>query len=264
VPDERPPAEAGGLHQIGEASLPTPEGGGPPSDEKDGRKRYRDAIQRAVSPVLLKTIKKVAAAIPAEVDLLFFGSDDFPSASLDTLQICQVLTEAGPRIRLRTHDARTDKAKCEELKVLFFPALVIMGRNRGRLRFLGTPSGYGLQILVESLSAASTGESGLSPGSRRRLDAVRRPVGLRIFISPESEHCRRTALFGMRLAVESALVGTEVVNHPDFPVMSKKYKIGAVPRTIVNEKVEINGARDGEDFIERMLGALVAQADLYR
>jgi len=232
--------------------------------DKAKKKPYRDAVSRAVSSVLLGAIRKSAAAIPAEVDLLFFGSDDFPSASLDTLQLCQVLSEAGPRIRLRTHDSKNDKAKCEELGVLFFPALVIQGKNRGRLRFLGTPSGYGLQIFVEALALAASGESDLSPRQRRSLEMVKRPVVLRIFISPESEHCRRTALFGMRLAVESGLFSTEVINHLDFPVMSKRYKIGAVPRTVVNEKAEITGALDGEDFLERMLGALVAQAEPYR
>jgi hypothetical protein len=231
---------------------------------KDGKRPYRDALQRAVSPVLLKTVKEAAAAIPAEVGLLFFGSDDFPAASLDTLQICQFLAESGPNISLSVHDAKNDKAKCEEHHVIFFPALVIVGRNRGRMRFLGTPAGYILRVLVESLAAASTGEPGLSPGALVRLAAVKRPVLLRIFVRPESEYCRRTALFGMKLAVESALFGTEVVNHLDFPVMSKKYKIGAVPRTIVNEGPEINGAREGEDFMERVLGAMVAQPDIYR
>jgi len=231
---------------------------------KEGGKLYRDAVQRAVSPVLLKTVKDAAAAISSDVALLFFGSDDCPSASLDTLQICQIISDAGPKIGFQTRDSKNDKAKCEELGVLFFPALVIQGKNRGRLRFLGTPSGYGLQMLVEALALAASGESGLSDRLRRLLGSVKRPVALRIFISPESEYCRRTALFGMRLAVENGLFSTEVINHLDFPVISKRYKIGAVPRTVVNERGEINGAIDGEDFLERMLGALVAQAEPYR
>lgn len=232
--------------------------------DKGGKKPYRDAVQRACSPVLLKTVKSAAAGLPAEVDLLFFGSDDFPSASLDTLQLCQMLSESGPKIRLSVHDSKNDKARCEELGVLFFPALVIQGQNRGRMRFLGTPSGYILEALVESLAVAATGKAELSSGVLARLSSVKRPVGLKIFVRPESEFCRRTALFGMRLAAGNEMFSAEVINHLDFPVMSKKYKIGAVPRTIVNEKAEINGARDGDDFIERMLGALVAQAEPYR
>jgi len=233
----------------------------------EGRKTKRTertALQRAGSPVLLRIVKDAAAALPADVELLFFGSDDFPSTSLDTLQLCQFLAESGPRIRLSVHDAQNDKALCENLNVLFFPALIIQGKNRGRMRFVGTPAGCGLRIIIESLAAAATGEAGLSPAVLDRLSAVRKPVELKVFIRPDSEPCRRAALLAMRLAIASALVRTDIINHLDFPVMSKRYRIGAVPRTIVNGRAEINGARGGEDFVERVLGALVAHPEMYR
>jgi alkyl hydroperoxide reductase subunit AhpF len=231
---------------------------------KDGTRPYRDALQRACSPVLLRIVKDAAAALPADVEMLFFGSDDFPSTSLDTLQLCQFLAESGRRIGLSVHDSKNDRALCQELDVLFFPSIVIRGKNRGRLRFLGTPAGYGLQIIVESLAAASTGEAGLPAGVLSRLSSVKSQVELKVFIRPDSESCRRAALLAMRLAVTNGLVRTEVINHLDFPVMSRKYKVGAVPRTVVNERTEISGARGGEDFMERVLGALVAQPDIYR
>ncbi len=231
---------------------------------KDGQRKERSALQRAGSPVLLRIVKDAVAALPAEVELLFFGSDDFPATSLDALQLCQFLAESGPRIRLKVHDAQNDKALCEKLNVLFFPALIIQGKNRGRMRFLGTPAGYGLRVIVESLAAAATGEAGLSPAVLDRLSAVKKPVELKMFIRPDSEPCRRAALLAMRLAVACALVRTDVINHLDFPVMSKRYKVGAVPRTVVNDRAEIDGARAGEDFVERVLGALVAQSEMYR
>lgn len=232
--------------------------------EKKGPGRERDAIRRAASPLLLAAVKKAAAAIPSEVELAFFGSDDFPSASLDTLQIIQVLADSGPKIRLGVHDAQNEKALCAELKLLFFPALIIQGRNRGSMRFLGTPSGYGLQILVEALAAASTGEAGLTPAICEKLGAIRSPVELKLFISPESEYCRRSANFAFCLAVESSRIRTELINHIDFPLMSRRYKIGNTPRMFVNEKLEINGARGGDEYIERILGAMVPQAEMHR
>ena len=231
---------------------------------KTAKGRVRSALQRAGSPVLLRIVKDGAAALSADVDLLFLGSDDFPATSLDTLQLCQYLAESGPRIRLSVHDAQNDKALCERLGVLFFPALIIQGKNRGRLRFLGTPFGYCLRALVESLSAASTGEPGLHERVLSRLSAVKKPVELKIFVRPDSEPSRRAAMLGMRLAVACDLFRTEVINHLDFPVMSKRYKVGAVPRTVVNGRAEIIGARGGEDFLERVLGALTAQTEMYR
>lgn len=231
---------------------------------KGAKGNERTALQRAGSPVLLRIVKDWAAALPAEVDLLFFGSDDFPSSSLDALQLCQFLAESGPRIRLSVHDAQNDRALCEKLGVLFFPALIIQGKNRGRLRFLGTPSGHCLRALVESLSAASNGESGLGEPILSRLSAVKKPVELKIFVRPDSEPCRRTAMLGAKFAVESGLFRTEIINHLDFPVMSRRYRISSVPRTVVNGRTEINGARGGEDFLERVLGALTAQPEMHR
>ena len=74
---------------------------------------------------------------------------------------------------------------------------------------------------------------------------------------------RIAVALAFRLAVASPRVSAEVVNHLDFPVMSRKYRIGVVPRTVVNDRCEINGARDEGDFVERMLGALIAQPDSY-
>ena len=233
-------------------------------DPDNSERKPRSALQRAGSPVLLKLVKDAAASLPAEVRLRFFGSDDFPAASLDTLQLCQYLSESGPRIRLEVHDSKNDRALCEELEVLFFPALVIQGRNLGGLRFLGTPSGHCLRSLVESLASASTGETGLPAGALLRLGSVKRPVELKLFVRPDSEPCRRAALLGANLAVASGHFRTEVINHLDFPVMSRRYRIGSVPRTIVNGRIEIDGARGAGDFIERVLGSLVAQSEIYR
>jgi hypothetical protein len=231
---------------------------------KEDKGKGRTALQRAGSPVLLRIVKNEAAALSADVELLFFGSDDFPSASLEALQLCQFLAESGPRIRLNVHDSKNDKALCESLGILFFPAMVVRGKNRGCLRFLGTPAGQCLRMLADMLGLASTGEPGLPAGALSRLLSVKRPVELRIFVRPDSEPCRRVALVGAGLATASALVRTEVVNHLGFPVMSKRYKVGAVPRTVVNGRAEIDGARGAEDFVDRVLGALVAQPDMHR
>ena len=107
-------------------------------------------------------------------------------------------------------------------------------------------------------------ETGLQESVLSRLSAVKSQVELKIFVRPDSEPCRRTALLGARLAVGSGLFRTEIINHLDFPVMSRRYRIGSVPRTVVNGRTEINGARSGEDFLERVLGALVAQSEMYR
>lgn len=53
-----------------------------------------------------------------------------------------------------------------------------------RIRFLGAPAGYEFVALVQAILLVGGGESQLSESSRRRLDAVDRPVTMQVFTTP--------------------------------------------------------------------------------
>lgn len=214
--------------------------------------------------LMVAYVKKAAAAVSSDVELHFFGSGANPGPSLEALQISQMLRDAGAGIRLKAFDAEGDKEKCLRESVLFFPALMLVGRNRGMIRFLGAPAGYGLRILADALSLASSGLSGLRPRTADKLAALKKPVNIKVFISPESEYCGRPAGLAARMAAESPLVAAELINSPDFPVLSQRYRVETTPRTIVNDTVEFNGARPEDEFVEKVLAAVVPQGEMYR
>jgi len=60
------------------------------------------------------------------------------------------------------------------------------------------------------------------------------------------------------MAVESTKVTSIVVGANEFPDLVRKYQVSGVPKTMVNEKVEILGARPEDDFIRTALGAIAA------
>jgi len=60
------------------------------------------------------------------------------------------------------------------------------------------------------------------------------------------------------MALESTKVTSIVVGANEFPDLVRKYQVSGVPKTMVNEKVEILGARPEEDFVRTALGASAA------
>lgn len=214
--------------------------------------------------LMVAYVKRAAAALTSDIELLFFGSGSNPGPSLEALQVSQMLRDAGPGIKLKVFDAEGDPERCRQESVLFFPTMILVGRNRGTLRFLGAPAGYGLRILADALSIASSGPSGLQPRTVDKLAALKKPVNIKVFISPESEYCARPAGLAAKMAAESPLVATELINTPDFPVLSQRYRVETSPRTIVNDRVEFNGARAEDEFVEKVLAAVVPQGEMYR
>jgi hypothetical protein len=238
-----------------------------PHAVQDGDKKEGEVagwMPKGSSSLIVDYLKRAAASIRSEVELRFFGSGANPSASLDGLQLCQMLRDAGPAIRLKVYDAEGDKDECKKEAVLFFPTTIVSGRNSGHIRLLGAFSGWELKIAAEALVLASGGESGLARRTREMLASLKKPLVLKVFVSPESELCVRTSGLAMRMAAGFPLVCAELVNAPDFPVMSQRYRVENTPRTIVNDIVELDGAPDEGAFVEKVLGAVVPQGEIYR
>jgi predicted DsbA family dithiol-disulfide isomerase len=51
------------------------------------------------------------------------------------------------------------------------------------------------------------------------------------------------------LAVESELVTADVVEVNEFPIMAQQYQVYAVPKTVINDQVQFEGARPEPVFI---------------
>jgi predicted DsbA family dithiol-disulfide isomerase len=59
------------------------------------------------------------------------------------------------------------------------------------------------------------------------------------------------------MAVESPMVTADVVEVSEFPHLAQRYQIYAVPKTVVNDAVEFEGARPESEFV-RAIESVVA------
>ncbi len=57
------------------------------------------------------------------------------------------------------------------------------------------------------------------------------------------------------MAVESEKVTSIIVEASEYPDLVRKYQVSGVPKTIVNDVVEILGSRPEDDFVRTAVGA---------
>ena len=58
------------------------------------------------------------------------------------------------------------------------------------------------------------------------------------------------------MAVASQRVTADVIEASEFPALSQQYAVSGVPKTIVNERVEILGARSEARFLAEVLAGV--------
>jgi glutaredoxin-like protein len=171
----------------------------------------------------------------------------------DTHGLTEEVVSLSDKLTLEVHDFEENKDLAGEYGVDKIPALIPVGKRDYGIRFFGIPAGYEFASFVEALILASTGDSGLSTVSKSEIKAVGKPTNIQVFVTPTCPYCARAVNLAHRLAVENEFIQGAMVEATEFPHLATKYSVMGVPRTIVNETVQFEGALPEEQFVEQVL-----------
>jgi glutaredoxin-like protein len=210
-----------------------------------------------------QTVRGHLAVIEEPVRLLFFtqtfGSPDSVRVAKQVLDEIVSLSEL---LTLEEVNFVLEQDRTHQYGVEQIPTIVLLrGDQDTRIRFLGAPAGYEFMSLIEAVILAGTNDSGLTPDSRALVaEHVTTPLAIQVFVTPTCPHCPRAVTLAHRLAVESPLITASCVEATEFMDLSRRFRVTGVPKTIVNESIEILGALPEDQFVRTVVGAEGDQA----
>ncbi len=200
--------------------------------------------------------------LKGEVKILFFGSKKKEECEYCNLteQILQELAETSNKITVESHDFDDEEALAKKYNVEMVPAILMLDANGNdmRIRFYGIPSGYEFSSLIEDVIATSkNGAVDLSQDTIKKLQEVKTPLKLQVFVTPTCPYCPRAVLMAHKLAMQSPNVIGEMIEANEFPDLSMQYNVSSVPHIIINEgEGEFVGALPEEAFVEQVMSVL--------
>lgn len=204
-----------------------------------------------------QTVRTHLAGISLPVTLLFFtqtfGAPDTVTAAK---QVLDEVVSLNDQLTLEEVNFVLEKDRAASYGIEHIPAIVLLaGGEDTRIRFLGAPAGYEFMSLVEAILLAGTGASGLSETSKALLaERVTAPLHIRVFVTPSCPHCPRAVTLAHRMAVEHPLIQATCVEATEFMDLARRYRVTGVPKTVVNESIEILGALPEDAFVRTALG----------
>ncbi|RLD13317.1 MAG: glutaredoxin [Caldiserica bacterium] len=174
----------------------------------------------------------------------------------ETEELYKEVIELSDLLKLETYTIENNKEKFDEYKVERIPTAVIKGHNKGIIRFVGIPAGYEFATLLEDLIDASRGKVDLKERNKRKVEAVKEPLHIQVFVTPTCPYCPRAVRIAHKMAFLNENIMADMVEASEFPNLSEKYGVYAVPKIIVNDKVEFEGALPEDQFIREVLKAV--------
>ncbi|MCL4407579.1 MAG: thioredoxin family protein [Thermotogae bacterium] len=200
--------------------------------------------------------------LKGEVKILFFGSKKKEECEYCDLteQILQELAETSNKITVEGHDFDDEETLAKKYNVEMVPAILMLDSNDKdmRIRYYGIPSGYEFSSLIEDVVATSkNGTVELSPDTIKKLEDIKEPLKLQVFVTPTCPYCPKAVLMAHKLAMQSPKITGEMIEANEFPDLSMQYNVSSVPHIIINEgEGEFVGALPEDAFVEQVMNVL--------
>ena len=180
----------------------------------------------------------------------------------ETRELIEEIGSLSDKIKTQTLDLVRDKEKAEQYRVDKVPAVVIEGSKKSKVKFYGVPAGYEFNTLIKDIIQTSRGETELSPETRKRLRDIKKPVHLKVFVTPTCPYCPGMVSLAHQFAMENENITADMIEVSEFPQLGVKYNVSGVPKTVINESGEVLGMQSEEEFV-RQLEATTKRSPTY-
>jgi glutaredoxin-like protein len=140
----------------------------------------------------------------------------------------------------------------EKFRITRIPSIAMLD---GYIRYTGMPAGEEIRGIIETIIRLSTGESGLSEKSIKRISELRTPVYIEVVVTPMCPYCPYVALMANMIAFEAYKAGnkavvSDIVEAYENPDIADAYNIMSVPAVAINKQLAFVGVPYEEQFVE--------------
>lgn len=198
-------------------------------------------------------IAHILGDLAGPVTLHVFAHPEGCTSCADLRQLMEELAAISGQMTLQVHDPETAQAEMEQYAIEKTPATAIIGSRDYGVRFYGVPAGYEFAALLEDIVDISKGEVELGSRPRENLKKLSQPVHVQVFTTPTCPVCPNMVRLAHRLAIASDLVRADAVDLTEFPALADRYDILAVPVTLVNETLRVEGLVPEGKFVADIL-----------
>jgi alkyl hydroperoxide reductase subunit AhpF len=208
-----------------------------------------------ISEALLKTIQLNSGRLTRPVRLIVFSKEMGSGTWSDITELARAIKNEMGKLVIETYDMTMDRDKTEQYGIQRIPAMVVEGEEGGRITFYGLPGNILLEVLLDTIMAASKKRNRLPEDILHTLKRLAEKVKIQIFVSRDFLECRPVVETAIGLALESDHIDTDVIVAKDFPELVKKYNITILPKTIFGKDLQVNGSVSESEFLEMIFQA---------
>ena len=131
-----------------------------------------------------RAVQKEFEKLAGPVTLTVFASGLGAENNAQTVSLIKEVGALSDKITVKVLNPHIEREETAAYGVSDTPAVAVEGARDYGIRFLGTPAGYEFSNLIDSIIAASSGETGLSAETKAALAELTDYVTIKVFATP--------------------------------------------------------------------------------
>ncbi|MBN2378196.1 thioredoxin family protein [candidate division WOR-3 bacterium] len=176
-----------------------------------------------------------------------------------TEEILKELSELSELLTLDVHNLQIDSEDAKQYNIDKVPAIILLDekdKDYG-IRFFGIPSGYEFSSLLADIIDVSNGASDLAQELVAKIAGIQEPVDIKVFVTPTCPYCPGAVRAAHKIAIANpGMIKAQMIESTEFPHLANKYAVYGVPKTVINERVQFEGAMPDQAVVEQVLAAI--------
>jgi len=203
----------------------------------------------------VKTIRTHLASMVDPVRLVFVKSEKNCRYCRECRQLVMEFADYSDLIYVDVYDLEEDAREIEELNIEHVPAIVPLDQNLkdSGIRFYGIPSGYEFQSLLGIVLQISKNKVGLRDELKSIIAGIQKPLIIQTYVTPICSYCPAVVRLIHKMALLNPKIKAEMIEVTEFPELGKAANVRGVPKTVINNAFEIEGAIPEDQFIQRIV-----------
>jgi len=162
------------------------------------------------------------------------------------------------KLDVEEHNFFTQKALVEQYKLDGSPALVFLdseGKDTG-IRIYGIPAGHEFASFIEAICLVSSGKTKTLPAKvREEIEKIDSPLEIKVFVTTTCPYCAGAVITAHEMAFVNPHITGKMIESMEFPEWAGKHNVYTVPKIIINDKVEFEGAVPVKEYAKKVIEA---------
>ncbi len=195
-------------------------------------------------------VKEILSTMVNPVTIVYFTDGKSPTVK-ETEQLLRETSLLSGKINLLVRDSVKDAEEAKKYDIQRVPSFVLLDQNLAYkgVKFNGIPAGHEINSYLSALLEMSGAASPLENDLSKRIQAIQKPIDIKVFVTLSCPHCPGAVQTAHRLAMENGNIKAEMIEAQSFPELSRKYNVSSVPKIVINDRYELIGNQPIEAFL---------------